>query len=64
MAFITFIHKIIKSFRPIVKLNNKFLALTFNDFSIFILRIDKHLLVAVLGKHEINALAIESKFAL
>jgi hypothetical protein len=47
-----------------VKLNNKFLALTFNDFSIFILRIDKHLLVAVLGKHEINALAIESKFAL
>ena len=49
MAFVTFIHEVIEPLWPVVKLNYQFLALTFNDFSVFFLRVNKDLLMTVLS---------------
>jgi len=49
MAFVTFIHEVIEPLWPVVKLNYQFLALTFNDFSVFFLGVNKDLLMTVLS---------------
>jgi hypothetical protein len=64
VALVALVHKVVQFVGPLKQFVHQLLALTLNDRTSLFSRLHEYLVVAVVGKQEEDALAVESKFPL